>query len=169
MCKMSPTHRIVLRFKSCPATNWVFKSTLPIHSQFMKGICVRFFSETFTPSTSWMPVLLERSMFIIFETPLKAEDEMPSLGTKLSQAHLKPQVRAQSKQGQTSVSLPPFPSLGSSAEAVGGSLLGMADFCHPGRYCRRGMERGNGQVTEAQFWVGFPQSTYPEPANHRLN
>lgn len=30
------------------------------------------------------------SMFIIFETPLKAEDEMPSLGTKLSQAHLKP-------------------------------------------------------------------------------
>lgn len=48
-------------------------------------------------------------MFIIFETPLKAEDEMPSLGTKLSQAHLKPQVRAQSKQGQTSVSLPPFP------------------------------------------------------------
>ena len=165
---MSPTHRIVLRFKLCPATNWVFKSTLPIDSQFMKGICVRFFFETFTPSVSWMPVLLVKSVFITFETPWKAEDKMPSLGTKLSQAHLKPRVRAQSKQGQTSMSLTPFPSLGSSAETAGGSLLCMADFCHPGRYWRRGMERGDGQVTEAQFWVGVPQSTYPEPANHRL-
>lgn len=56
-------------------------------------------------------------MFIIFETPLKAGGEMLSLGTKLSQAHLKPQVRAHSKQGQTSTSLTPFPSLESSAEA----------------------------------------------------
>lgn len=36
----------------------------------------------------------------------------------LSQAHLKPHVRAQRKQEQASVSLIPFPSLGPSAEAA---------------------------------------------------
>lgn len=43
---------------------------------------------------------------------------MPSLGKRLSQAHLKPQVRAQSKQGQTLVFPMPLPSLGCSAEAA---------------------------------------------------
>lgn len=43
---------------------------------------------------------------------------MPSLGRKLSQARLKSQVRAQSKQEQTLVPPMPFPSLGSSAEAA---------------------------------------------------
>lgn len=60
--------------------------------------------------------LLLRSL-CIFKITLKVY-QMPSLGKRMSQAHLKLQVRAQSKQKQTLVFPMPLSSLGCSAEAA---------------------------------------------------
>lgn len=62
-----------------------------------KILCWIFFGHLFHPLIECQSLLV-RSLFIFSEIPLKAEDQMPSLGRKLSQAHLKSQVRAQSKQ-----------------------------------------------------------------------
>ena len=92
---------------------------------------------------------------------------MLSLGTNLSQAHLKPQVRAHSKQGQTSTSLTPLPSLGSGAEAL---LAASYVWLIPAILvdtAEEGWREVMGRSLK-QSAVGVPQSTYPEPANHRL-